>query len=124
MRCTLCGEEEEVLCGVDARTAQDCGACDGRMRVLVRAIPIVGPTFSKPIVYDQVGKSFDTRAAAKAYTEETGIRPASQSEWRIMRDAAREKADSASQRLGYRDLEHRNACKDAEKAPKQHFIGD
>jgi putative FmdB family regulatory protein len=122
LRCDSCGHEQEEFCAVKDRNTHQCPACHDMMRVLITPVDIVGPTWSKPIVYDQVGMTFDSQKAADAYTAETGNRPASAEEWTVMKDAARERAEACAKRLGFNDLEHRNAV--AEKAPAQHFIGD
>tara|TARA_R110002012_G_scaffold173080_3_gene337863 strand:+ start:171 stop:449 length:279 start_codon:yes stop_codon:yes gene_type:complete len=83
---------------------------------------------SKRLNIDQIGRSFGSRAEEKAYFARhpnRAIVAKDDTAFINHRDLAREKAEKAAKRMGYRDLDDRKAKAKAEKAHKRRIaLGD
>lgn len=123
-RCTEHGEFDEYI-----KVAQylseglRCPDCGQEARVVIRKAPgIIGPLPTKRLNIDQIGQSFGSAAEEKAYFKRhpnRAIVAKNDTEFVRHRDLAREKADTAAKRMGFRDLDDRRAFAKKEKVQKR-----
>ena len=123
-RCTGHGEFEEYM-GVSQYLSEGlkCPDCGEDSRVVIRKAPgIIGPLPTKRLNIDQIGQSFGSAAEERAYFKNRPDRVVvakNDTEFIRHRDLAREKADIAAKRLGFRDLDDRRVFAKKEKAQKR-----
>lgn len=100
-----------------------CPNCGEESRVVIRKAPgILGPLPTKRLDIDQIGQSFGSVAEQKAYFArhpDRAIVSKDDSEFVRHRDMAREKADKAAKRMGFRDFDDRKAYAKKDKAQKR-----
>lgn len=129
-RCEAHGEFDEIL-----KVSQylldglKCPICHEAVRVIIRKAPgVIGPMPSKRLDIDQIGQSFGSRAEEKAYFARhpnRAIVAKNDAAFVNHRDLAREKAEKAARRMGYRDLDDRKTKAKEEKAHKRRIaLGD
>lgn len=87
-----------------------CPECGALAKRLVTGAAIDGPTDTRPLVIEQIGKTFTTKRQLDAYLRDNPdvvMRSGSDSTFRAFTDRAREKCERSAKKLGYRDLDHR-----------------
>tara|TARA_R100000306_G_C4309418_1_gene109354 strand:- start:190 stop:618 length:429 start_codon:yes stop_codon:yes gene_type:complete len=118
-----CGRFEDVLT-VQEYTDKGliCPECSGKARTVLFAAPTVGPMPSKPLVIEQIGRTFSSRTEERRYFEQnpgrTVVAP-NDAAFINHRDKAREKAESKAKLLGFRDHDDRTKRTKAEIAKKK-----
>jgi putative FmdB family regulatory protein len=103
-----CGHFEDVFVLLSELDTVVCPSCDQDMTRLVRSVATVGPMPSKPLVVNQVGRTFHSRADWNKYQRanpDVEILSASSQAWRNHRDTAQGKAEAKARQRGFRDLE-------------------
>jgi len=105
-----CGYFSDVVLSLAEKDEVTCSSCGGSLRTVIRAVATIGPMPSKPLVVNQVGKSFDSLASWNKYQRENPdveILSSSSDAWQKHKDTVRVKAESKAKKAGFRDLEDR-----------------
>ena len=115
-----CGRFEDVM-KVHQYEADGliCPECGLQAKVIISAVPTVGPMPSKPLVIDQIGQSFTSRSEMRRYFEgrpDRKIVDPNDSSFTAFKDNARARADVSAKRLGFDDHEDRGRRVKAETA--------
>ena len=120
-----CGYFNDIIVSIEDRTKVRCPTCNGAMRTVVSAVALIGPMPSKPLVVNQVGRTFHSNAEWNEYQRSNPgceIVSASSSAWREHKDKARSKAESKAKSQGYRDLEDKQKKNKAAKLERSSVI--
>jgi len=119
VKCTNgCGYFEDVFALLADVDDMRCSKCNESVVRVMSPVRTIGPTFSKPLVVDQIGRTFTSSKDWNNYQRanpDVEILSASSQSWRKHKDRAREKVELAAKRKGYRDSEHLKA--EAKKNP-------
>ena len=123
-RCEKHGEFYEIMkVSQYLSDGLNCPICEEPARVIIRKAPgVLGPLPTKRRNIEQIGQSFGSRAEEKAYFArhpDRVIVDKNDSVFINHRDLAREKAEKAAKRMGYRDVDDRKAKARAEKDHKR-----
>lgn len=123
-RCTQHGEFDDFMKVTEFLSGGlHCPNCGEDSAVVIRKAPgLIGPMPSKRLEINQIGQSFESVAEEKAYFKshpDRAIVAKNDAAFVRHRDMAREKADNAAKRMGYRDFDDRKACAKKEKAQKR-----
>ena len=105
-----CGYFSDVILSLSEKDKATCPSCGGSLQTVIRAVATIGPMPSKPLVVNQVGKSFDSQASWNKYQRENPdveILSSSSDAWKKHKDAVRVKAEGKAKKAGFRDLEDR-----------------
>lgn len=97
----------------------NCPECGHRAKTIIAPVRTIGPMPSKPLVIEQIGQTFNSRAEERRYFEshpDRRIVSPDDSSFLKLRDDAREQAEKAAKRMGYRDHDERRAKRKIEKA--------
>jgi len=121
-----CGRFEDVMkvheYEADGLICPECGLA---ARTIISAAPTVGPMPSKPLVIDQIGKSFTSRAEMRRYfaaRPDRKIVDPNDSSFTNLKDHAHAQADASAKKLGFTDHEDRGRRIKAEAAKKQKIV--
>lgn len=110
--CPNCGVDETLYIS-GPMVCNTCAAIVARTEdsVVGEAPRIVGPTDSKPIQSDQLGKEFTSPRAYERYVNERRLESYEKgsSRDRMESERVRHEADTAAQRFGYKDSAHYRA---------------
>ena len=83
-----------------------CDDCGTKAETVIQAVKTIGPSEDKPLVIEQIGRTFTSKSQMDKYFKEhpeRAIVAKDDSSFIKHRDMAHEKADNLAQRLGYRD---------------------
>jgi hypothetical protein len=119
MRCGQCGLELEKRCSIANRANQTCPECeDSLLTPLISGARTIGITHSKPVVSEQLGRTFETNSQLRAYEKQNGGEWVDKNDSYVvrMKDRARNACDVTARRLGYRDHDHRVQVRKKERA--------
>jgi len=103
-----------------------CPKCGHKARTVLHAPPTIGPMPSKPLVIDQIGQTFHSRAEEREYFKrrpDRRIVDPSDSSFLKLKDKAREDAEKMATRQGFRDLDDRRVKVKAQQARKKAIAG-
>ena len=99
-----------------------CPECGSKARTVISAIRTVGPMSSKPLVIDQIGQTFTSKAQMRRYFKahpDRRIVDPNDTAFKNHRDLAREKADKAAKLHGFNDREDRAQKTKADMAQRK-----
>jgi hypothetical protein len=117
-----CGYFADIVCTVEDLPKIICPSCKGRMRVVISAVPTIGPMPSKPLVVNHIGRTFHSNGEWNQYQRQNPdveIVSASSGSWREHVDFVRGKAEGRAKREGYRDLADKRTQRKKAKAPSE-----
>jgi putative FmdB family regulatory protein len=121
--CDECENEDEFVISLKDFDIVEifCELCDTKMRRLISPVATLGIVFSNAIHSEQLGRTFNSNAELRKYQEESGTvaHSGNDPDWRRHKDWAREKAEAAAKKRGYRDLDDLNVKRKAEKVKKR-----
>lgn len=102
---------EDVLLTLEEYEHPPCPACGREARILLNAGMVNGPTDTKPVYMEAIDQTFTSARQVAEYEKRTGTAFLSHgdSTWIAQKDRSRERVESSSKRLGFRDWEHRKA---------------
>lgn len=105
-----------------------CGECGKEARTVIQPVRTIGPSFDRPLVLDQIGKTFTSKSEADAYFKAhpgRAIVAKNDSGFVKLRDTAREKAETKARAQGFRDLDaKKNHMRKEENIKKQISVGN
>ena len=116
-----CGYFEDMFVLLADRDDVVCPECAGPLSTVIRAVPVIGPMPSKPLVVKQVGRTFESNAEWRKYQADNPgcqIQSADSKSWQDHVDAVRNKVEATSKKMGYRDFKHRSESTKTEKLKK------
>jgi len=107
-KCPTHGLLEDIIVPINDRDNVMCSICECPMVRVATAANIVGPTFSKPLVIPNLGKSFESKREAEAYLNEKKIAlcDSKGSDFKDMYDRVRNKIENNVQAKGFKDVEN------------------
>ncbi len=109
VRCTRgCGYFNDVFCLLADVEQMICTECSAPVVRLISPVRTIGPTFSNPMVVEQIGKSFDSKREWDKYQQanpDTQVISANSKAWRDHVDVVKNKADKKARTMGYHDRE-------------------
>ena len=109
VKCTAgCGYFNDVFCLLADVDEMICPECHKPVVRLISPVTTIGPTFSNPMVVDQIGKTFDSKSEWDKYQREnpgTQVLSANSRAWRDHVDMVKNKADKKARAMGYHDRE-------------------
>ena len=119
VRCTQgCGYFNDVFCLLAEVDSLVCPECHSPVVRLISPVRTIGPTFSKPLRVDQIGKEFESKSDWDKYQQENPdveILSATSSKWRDHVDAVKNKIEKKAKREGFTDNEDRKRYLRAEQ---------
>jgi|7_EtaG_2_1085326.scaffolds.fasta_scaffold05703_5 putative FmdB family regulatory protein len=113
-RCSAHGTFEEILSVNEyvLNAGLNCPECGHHAKTIIAPVRTIGPMPSKPLVIDQIGQTFHSKAEQRAYFDKHPNRrivDPSDSSFVALKDNAREAAETAAKKLGFRDHDDRRA---------------
>ena len=102
-----CGYFHDIYVPLSDHGTTTCPECAAVMTTVISEVALVGPMPSKPLVVDQVGRTFESGAEWRQYQRENPdceILSSDSTAWRKHRDKVAEKAEARARKGGYRDL--------------------
>lgn len=121
-RCPEHGEFETFLSLAEReKTGLLCIECAQESRVVIQPVRTIGPMPSKPLVIDQIGRSFTSQSEMRQYFKkhpDRRIVENNSQDFINHRDSARAKADKKAKQLGFNDVEDRKTRVKADRKIK------
>ena len=103
-----CGVQEDVFLNLFEADNPLCPECGSKATLLVAPVRTVGPMTSKPLVMNQLGRTFETPAQLREYKKknpDAHFYQPNDSTWVRYKDRIRENAERKAKKKGFRDLE-------------------
>lgn len=116
-----CGYFNDIFVPLAEHGKTTCPECQGLLTTVIGDVATIGPMPSKPLVVNQIGRSFDNGADWRQYQNENPgfeILSADSSAWEKHKTKVREKVEATARRQGFRDLEDRRQQKKKDKAKR------
>ena len=104
-----CGYFNDIFVPLSEHGKTTCNSCGALLETVISEVALVGPMPSKPLVVDQVVRSFESTSEFNEYQRKNpdcAVVSADSTHWRQHKDAAREKVESRAKRQGFKDREH------------------
>ena len=114
-----CGYFNDIFVPLAQHGKTTCPECESLLETVIGTVVTIGPTFSKPMVVEQIGRTFDSNKEINDYKRENpgwGMVSPDSKAWRDHKDSVREKVEKRSRQMGFNDLDHRRAVTKKEKA--------
>jgi hypothetical protein len=112
VHCPACGLEEDDVCVSLADWKPEgipCSACTGMAKRKLYPIASPGPCDDKPLVVEQIGRTFTSQKQVDAYEKASGNCLVAPNDTSFTRnhDMAHEKADAKARKAGHSDFRAR-----------------
>ena len=113
-----CGYFHDIYVPLSEHGTTTCPECSAVMTTVISEVALVGPMPSKPLVVEQVGRTFESGAEWRQYQRENPdceILSSDSTAWRKHRDKVAEKAEARARKGGSRDLADKKARRKKER---------
>ena len=116
-----CGYFNDIFVPLAEHGKTTCPECQELLTTVIGDVVTIGPMPSKPIVVDQIGKSFDNNSSWRQYQKDNPgfeVVSAKSTTWDKHHKKARDKAEAKAVSQGYRDLEDKRTTRKKDKAKR------
>tara|TARA_R110002110_G_scaffold162785_4_gene362270 strand:- start:7824 stop:8240 length:417 start_codon:yes stop_codon:yes gene_type:complete len=116
-----CGYFADIFVPLAQHGKTTCPECDSLLTTIISEVALVGPMPSKPLVVDQIGRSFENGSDWRQYQKENPgfeILSAKSSAWEKHKAKARDKVEATARRQGFRDWEDKKQHRKKDKAKR------
>ena len=102
-----CGYFNDIFVPLAEHGSTTCPECSTLLTTVISEVGLIGPMPSKPLVVEQVGRTFESGSEWRQYQRENPdceILSSDSTAWRKHRDKVVDKAEARARKGGYRDL--------------------